>query len=302
MLEALTDIVYHFTYIENFLSIIKNNEFLLRPVISDGSFDKRFNRNKMYFLSTTRSKSVGYKQGTVKLVLDGRKIGHNFKGIPIDYFNNTSSKNTEYEDRIISDKSRISDASKFIKEVHIAINYLNDELYLEDFNIIKEWSVKNNIPIYFYISKRYEESKSTMHNFLMQKGGENIMDLDDHFNKRPTFDDGLSPEYEYPIKINFISQVIVMKSLNDKSLEEKLIQDAVSLGAKEQKLIQSIRNTKNLIEMNRYNAVDDIDRGLSLGADTGIEIHRHFTQILTNDMRRYRTNNIEEYIMTKLNI
>ena len=122
--EGITDIVYHFTSLNNFLSIVKDNEFVLRP--SNLTKKSEYNNNGYYYyFSTTRGKNgnEGYGmsvEGTVRLTLDGRKLSQRYKGLPFDYWGPSWQKNTqsheydEMEDRILSNEPVIKNAINYI--------------------------------------------------------------------------------------------------------------------------------------------------------------------------------------------
>lgn len=129
--EGISSIVYHATEIYRLMKILQLNKFLLTPSIGTES-DQEHNGKKMFFLSTTRSK-VGsyhypihqYSDGKCLLVLDGQKLMQDgFSGGPVDYWGGgaLSKDNNEMEDRIISMKSEIPNALKYIKEIHIYMN------------------------------------------------------------------------------------------------------------------------------------------------------------------------------------
>ena len=140
--EGASDILYHFTYIDSLLNMLIDNEFSLTSAIGSSS-DYNVNKKKFFYFSTTRSRSTGFKKGEVKIVLDGRKLKHNNKITPVDYWawskdrkdyidvNSYSNalQSTEQEDRIVSDKATIPNAINYIKEIHIfkEIKYLSPE-------------------------------------------------------------------------------------------------------------------------------------------------------------------------------
>lgn len=136
--EGASDILYHFTDAAALVNMLEENSIHLSSAMGSVS-DYNINKKKMFYLSTTRSRSSGYKRGTAKLVLDGRKLKYNYQISPVDYWNwsksrkdwdNTSSyidalKSLEQEDRIISDKATIDNLSNYILSIHVLI-YKND--------------------------------------------------------------------------------------------------------------------------------------------------------------------------------
>jgi len=77
--EGLTPILYHFTSIHNLINILKEDEFQASTNLGS-SADFNVSGGKFFFFSTTRSRSAGYNQGNVKIVLDGQKLNQNYKG------------------------------------------------------------------------------------------------------------------------------------------------------------------------------------------------------------------------------
>ena len=133
--EGITDIVYHFTSLENFLSIVKNNEFVLRA--SNLTKTSEYNKNGYYYyFSTTRGKNgnEGYGmslEGTVRITLDGRKLSQRYKGQPFDYWGPSWKKNTqsheydEMEDRILSNEPVIKNALDYIIRADVLFGIYN---------------------------------------------------------------------------------------------------------------------------------------------------------------------------------
>ena len=133
--EGITDIVYHFTSLKNFLSIVKNNEFVLRA--SNLTKTSEYNKNGYYYyFSTTRGKNgnEGYGnafEGTVRITLDGRKLSQRYKGQPFDYWGPSwpkSEQNHEYdemEDRILSNEPVIKNALDYIIRADVLFGIYN---------------------------------------------------------------------------------------------------------------------------------------------------------------------------------
>jgi hypothetical protein len=135
--EAVTDEVYHFTSLSNIINILKNDVFYL-------SFDYDINKFGLS-LSRTKSTKTGFltvdtvinnesfsydKDYIVRLKLDGRKLSQTYKGQPYNYFKHMIKHNShEYEDRLLSNKERIEDFSKYIIQIDIkqVNNYYQQE-------------------------------------------------------------------------------------------------------------------------------------------------------------------------------
>jgi hypothetical protein len=164
--EAITDEVYHFTQIDVLKKILQTNQFITTSVIGTPT-DMGINRGRFFFFSTTRSKSDGYVTGTVKLVLDGRRLSQRYKGVAVDYWRFSKNRddyesdadyknaltNTEMEDRIITNDPIIPNAISYIKEIHVVIHdYVGIKKNVLDFIITT--TKDKNIPIYFYTNKK----------------------------------------------------------------------------------------------------------------------------------------------------
>lgn len=158
--EGISDIAYHFTSVERLVSILKKNAFNLTFAPATPN-DEVHNKGKLFFMSTTRSKSTGYVAGDVRITLDGRKLGHTFKVIPVEFWKlflqkpeefenitqyNLHRTNSEQEDRIISDDDEISDANTYIKDIHIVEN----TAYEQELSEVLFYADKYNIPVYIY--------------------------------------------------------------------------------------------------------------------------------------------------------
>lgn len=124
--EGLSDVLWHKTYINQLNNILKTDKFILSSV-GDSTSDKI--GKKQFYLSTARSRTSHYFGAgdfTVFIELDGRKLGQRYKGMPVDYWQypmTTTDMMTskEMEDRVVSDKPEIPNASSYIKSVSILI-------------------------------------------------------------------------------------------------------------------------------------------------------------------------------------
>ncbi len=149
MLEGLSQILYHNTYINFCYEIVKSDEFKLTTNLGTGA-DKF--TDKFYYLSMSRIKYGGYarsmaEEGLVNMVLDGRKLGQRYKGGPVDYWGiefrsaakgDQKLRNDENEERIFTDDPSIPNARKYILGIHINISGKpeGDEEEVSDFSIL----------------------------------------------------------------------------------------------------------------------------------------------------------------------
>lgn len=94
--EGLSSILYHYTTLGNGYNICKSDTIYLQSAFSKDS--DNYDKNRKYYLSCTRlfGSQFGYarkfRNGGVRLVLDGDKLAQNFKGKPINYWNGLNDK------------------------------------------------------------------------------------------------------------------------------------------------------------------------------------------------------------------
>jgi 8-oxo-dGTP pyrophosphatase MutT (NUDIX family) len=116
--NPLSDVVYHRTSLFALSEILKDN--MLLPTVAYGRSGEEKHSKKWYFLSTMRSPDADYSGIGVTLTLDGRKLSQTYKGMPIDYFGHSPyQKQDEMEDRLVTDKPYINNASKYITRISI---------------------------------------------------------------------------------------------------------------------------------------------------------------------------------------
>lgn len=155
-LSAITDIVFHATYINQLANILTSNTFTLSTSIGTDADDEHQN-GKLFYLSTTRTRLGKYHAnnsgyGSVLLTLDGRKLGQRFSGKAIDYWGEEFRQHYkgayEEEDRVFSDEPTIANAKSYILKI---------DIFLEDWEskkklvrIIVREALKYKIPLFFY--------------------------------------------------------------------------------------------------------------------------------------------------------
>lgn len=122
--EGISPVVYHTTSVVNMFDILKSDTFVTSSAFKHNEIG--YNKGKLYFFSVARSKLNSYlkdEHGNIHatMKLDGRKFANQYKAYAMDYFPHDRSVN-EMEDRILTDKSSIPNASKYIQEIDILIN------------------------------------------------------------------------------------------------------------------------------------------------------------------------------------
>jgi len=130
--EGASDILYHKTGIDAALDILKSGEFKLTSSIGSDVEASMAIKGMPYFLSTTRTKVGDYHRyvgdSAAMFVLDGRKIGNNFKVEPVDYWDrmwlHNRERTRESEDRIYSKTNTMS--TEYVTELHVLLQSQRD--------------------------------------------------------------------------------------------------------------------------------------------------------------------------------
>lgn len=177
LFESVSDIVFHSTRIPNLISILKTNQFVLSTSMGTQS-DKDLDQPGYHFyMSLSNVKESGYDKGMsldVKLVLDGRKLNHNYKSKPVEYWGSTFhgaakekaehyvkqhgtlsrsqireiTRYDENESRLYNTKSTIPNAKQYIKEIHILFDDAPRKSDVE-----KMVELAGDIPLFGYADK-----------------------------------------------------------------------------------------------------------------------------------------------------
>lgn len=172
--ERISSVVYHFTNIPAFESIMRGDKFKLadNPLPDPELEPYAVNPEKYsHFMSVARTRVQGYSRISrddymrplnVRFQLDGNKLSSNYKGKPFDYFaalqGNAIKKNRydEFEDRIYHSDMYIPKAKSYITRVDVA---LDDEDVKSPgsrkilYNALKD-TVSAGIPLYLYKSDK----------------------------------------------------------------------------------------------------------------------------------------------------
>lgn len=317
--EGLSDIVYHFTYTSNLISILKMNKFATSSNLGS-SADALKDKGKHFFFSTQRTKGLsgyGAKHGNVAIVLDGRRLNHNYKGSPTDYWNwSMNSKDygdnmsryrdallsKELEDRIVTNKPYIDNAKSYIKEIHILIQRESDGTYLLTNKELKEiFNNANNIPVYLYIKDIDFRSMNKARAIPVDQ-----VKIPD--NDTENLDRSSNALYDF----HKLAPIIIFKNdysgYNDeKEKIEKLLKElCIKLGR------------ENSYESNMQEIMDKVNNYKYMGSVYGDDIYRSLTadihnkrgnpdpyfrellRMLIADMRKWNSKDLKEYISKKI--
>jgi hypothetical protein len=129
LFEGLSPVLYHATHARNALDIVDNDRFRLTPDIgTSAETDHRTKEQNIYYMSFARSRTgqyhypvSKYESGKAMLVVDGRALmADGYTGKSVDYWQMPGAKD-EMEDRVFSDKSYITNATKYIREIHFLL-------------------------------------------------------------------------------------------------------------------------------------------------------------------------------------
>jgi hypothetical protein len=294
--EGSSDILYHFTYIEYLLNILKNNEFSLTSTLGS-TIESRINKKKFFYFSTTRSRSSGFVKGDVKIVLDGRKLNYINKITPIDYWQFPKDRNSydnpqsytkvlsssEQEDRIVSDKSVIPNAIKYIIEIHIYVETL--KLALK--NII-DICKNNNIKLYLYDNRK---------NWLNQiKPIDKNIDFS-NIKEEEKFDRPNYDNFQY-----FTASLLAYNDQNNYDIIKNYLKDADKIKKLDEILEE---NTHEYFKFNsRYgdDAISIIDSRLFQIRSEYDEDSKFLLTLLVKDLKKYGVTNIKDYLFKKQHI
>lgn len=156
-------VLFHATGVAQAAKILQDNRFAMTFARGDTVEDELTGANKYnYYMSCARTMNSRYIEstGNIVLKLDGKKLGQRYKSVPIDYwgehYRKSSSGSYEQEDRILSLKGQIPNASSYIQEIYIVLpraglsaDYATSRLK----EIIAVANTKN-IPVFAYAYKK----------------------------------------------------------------------------------------------------------------------------------------------------
>jgi len=153
MFEGISKILYHITTIGNAARIAHDDAFKLSMSMRTGHEEETGTKKGIFYMSTSRLPNSEFQKiraknynGAAIFVLDGERLSHNYAGEPVNYFHQfKTAKESEFEDRIYSDKPEIPNASRYIKEVHILVPNTMHSTEYEDIQLLQ-----NHFPTYIH--------------------------------------------------------------------------------------------------------------------------------------------------------
>lgn len=303
--ESVSDKVYHFTYPQSMVNILKSNEILLSPSYGIPT-DASLNYNKLYSLSltTSRNTSIGFKGQDnptllTRIEMNGRELNYNYKSKHVDYWQSSrdpktfrnlkdASHSNEMEERLITNKDRIKPATRYITKIETIVR---DHKYLSICYSLKELADKLNIPCYFY-----DDAKSFNYSII-----KNAIDISEVPTDIDTFN------YHSPSSDYTAIELLSLVGYKDEQLKKAILAELKKFNVEnaQEKIEKRMRELKNNY-MHSISSVGNDD--LTLLIQTSIQNNRNSTDELTRyairmlgtDMRKQKCRTIKEYILYKI--
>ncbi len=322
----ITDVVYHRTDISALINILKTGKILLSTAMGTSNADRY--SNKPYFLSLSRTKNLnfGYSKGsTVTIEFDGRELKTKYKGKTVDYWSvfnksdispNDRMNHDEYEDRIFSNSPYMINLDKYIKNIGIILPPFD------------EWNKERSEYVVRYISEIKKINSPLINkikiyknkiDFNYNRNGVSILDYqlptDIDINKEDLYK--YTKSFDYRLLINVISILLVDdKNINDKEYVENFIKKYfdkfIKIGVEKLKNVTENEIKSIRSDIQRKNSWLEIDRDFLPVVDADIhniskshgkdEINYEILKILSDEMVKYKVNNIIDLINAKRGI
>jgi len=321
--EGLSKILYHFTYTNNLINILKQNKFATSIVVGTNA-DQWKNKNKMFFFSTQRTKGMsgyGNHHGNVAIVLDGDKLSNTFKGAPVDYWGYSKNPkdwgnqykeallSNELEDRIITDKPYIDNAVNYILEIHIQIfwnasknSFFTEKSLQELISLLKKYEIST----YFYLDEKafklQDKRRAISHDQIPINS--DIEDISE--------DEKLEREFR-DVK-HFIEEVLPIIIFNSNEINQlsefqyMFLPKIIEYFKRDENIEKEI-NDKVEYKLNRYHSnsrslfLDDeffsIKNELHAQRGNPHSFIREVMKLLVDDMKKWKVNNFYDYFIVK---
>lgn len=299
-MESISPIVYHFTSTYQLQNILQENKFHASTTIGTPS-DADVNKGKFFFFSTTRSRSLGYNGGNVKLVLNGDRLNQRYKGSAVDYWGYEWRKQggkNEMEDRLFVDSPVIPNASRYIIEIHVyeRTSKYKPEISKVDFDTIMNKCKQYNIPIYFYDDEKYfknETKEKAIDPYQIYDYKEPIVyPEDDRIKELKAL---RTPIYE-------TERIVALMCRNNPEMYNKIIKDLKlsekhieSLDEEIEKLGSRWYYDYNLKDFT--NVIESYIHNYKTNPNPNI---RYVYKMLADDMKSNKISSLSEYIQFKL--
>jgi len=288
--ERLTSNIYHFTYVGKLVNILETNKFYTTPVIGTKA-DSNINKGKFYYFATQTSRhgKVAYADslstwaGKVCINLNGNKLNDNYKSMSVDFwqtsrnpkdhdkqnFMRNLTRYDELEERIVTNKSEIDNARKYIDEIHVFLPEERNDYVAKNFIELKKYS---DVNIYFYDDEKYFDNQTKSKSI-------DINDID--------FEKDLDPEENTHKSYNIpLVRVMGIMIMGDDDFKKKLF-----------KWLEKSKYVKNLLKdrnrkfkgTNSELSIDDLFKKIEKSSET--DLKHIFTNI-------FWSGQVDDYWMT----
>lgn len=166
IIESVNQPLYYFRKLKGLYDILKTNTIQL-SIAFGTKHDMSLNKDKLYFISTSRIKWGGFSRSNFfkdwaasTIVLDGKKLSQRLETTSVDYWGRDMRpnpamdkerflKNNENEERILSNTPTLKPANKYIKEIHV---FIPENIHDRDKALLIKIS-KLNKKIYYYTNE-----------------------------------------------------------------------------------------------------------------------------------------------------
>ena len=295
---------YHATGVDNILRILKSDTINLSSGLS-GNADER--SKKMFFLSLSRTGSPKLAYGQKgswfgRIVFNGAKLNHNYRSEPVDYWENKGQNPSgfEYEDRLITDKSVITQVSKYIIRIDILINDDMSKSAIFRIQEIIELGKSKGIAVNVYSNK----------NDLVK--GVNIV------NDRVMGMDTADKEGDYEWRGNFykldLNKLVALLMYDDRNEDAYRGNDGYNVFKND---LAAFLRSNNMPQVDEYKTFEyirgmfhgerdfypslkaNLDTYLKGGSSANDE-DRRYIDLLAKDMRKWGVNNLKDLIRIKV--
>lgn len=182
--ESLSRVVYHYTGLAAAQKILQSGQFELSS--TPGSIEQQYApKGRLYFLSTTRTKTGGYHQGSkwrgVMFNLNGDWFNQRYKSGPLDYWGDRGRgmRASEAEDRVYSAEPTIPIGGVTAVHVFVASDQPYDDNLGANRAVARQILIAaktQGIPAYFY----------TNHDAWLRQDTRHTADISQLTGARPT--------------------------------------------------------------------------------------------------------------------
>jgi hypothetical protein len=295
--EILSAEEFHSTSLSNLLNILRTDTINLSSGISANSDDLQ---NKMFFLSLSRTgfPKLAYGQNTdwfCRIVFNGAKLNHNYASKPVDYWEIKSRHpdSFEYEDRLITDKSSITNVSKYILRIDILTHESMNQNALHKVKEIMELAKLKNIPVFVYENK----------NDLVKK----VNPINDKIKQKDT--SGREEEFKFNGWGIDLNKIVALLMYSDKYLRDNgydLFKQDLTGFLKDNDIpqVDEYKTYEYLMEL--YFGGRDFLPSILANLHTYLKAgsnanpnDRKYLDLLVGEMRKYKVRNVQDFVNIK---